>query len=99
MEFLFLVMVSMALTIPLTIWEGFVISKLWLWFIVPVFALPVLSISTAIGIALVFSILTHQHPRKTGEPDVMAEVGHQFWIGLANPFILLVFGAVVHAFM
>lgn len=42
------------------IWQGWVLSILWGWFAVPIFHLPRISVSAAIGIALIFGVLTHQ---------------------------------------
>lgn len=44
--------------VPLMLLEGYVLSKLWMWFIVPVFALPVLSVGQAVGIMVVVSMVT-----------------------------------------
>jgi uncharacterized membrane protein len=38
--------------------EGYVLSVLWGWFVVPVFGLPALSIPFAMGLALVVGLLT-----------------------------------------
>ena len=42
-----------------SIWRGFVFMKLWAWFIVPVFHLPMLTIVIAIGVSMVVSFLTY----------------------------------------
>lgn len=39
---------------------GFVGMKLWSWFVVPVFGLPVLTWGQAYGLALVIGLFTHQ---------------------------------------
>lgn len=36
-----------------TIYGGFVFSKLWIWFVVPIFALPILTLTQAIGLTMV----------------------------------------------
>ena len=43
------------------IWRGYVLSKLWLWFIVSTFAVNPLGVAQSIGIALTAAFLTHQH--------------------------------------
>ena len=53
-----IVAVTSALT---SIWGGFVLTKLWIWFIVPVFHLPALTLVPAIGLCFVVSYLTHQY--------------------------------------
>lgn len=44
-----------------TILNGFVLSTLWSWFIVPAFDLPVLRIPEAIGLAMVVGFLTYHY--------------------------------------
>jgi hypothetical protein len=44
--------------------DGFVLTKLWLWFMVPVFGLPELGLAQAIGISLVVSWLTYRPNEK-----------------------------------
>ncbi|MBU4347936.1 hypothetical protein KJ671_00275 [Patescibacteria group bacterium] len=50
--------------------RGYVLSVLWGWFIVPVFHLPELTLAVAIGIAMIMSIITHQHSTKKYENDI-----------------------------
>lgn len=38
--------------------EGFVLAKLWGWFVIPTFNLPGLTINTAIGIALLWGAIS-----------------------------------------
>jgi hypothetical protein len=80
--------------------RGFVLSKLWLWFMVPVFHLPVLGIVAAIGISLVIGFLTAdssptvcEDKRSTGE-KFGAILGVLF-----SPFLVLLVGYIVHLFM
>lgn len=51
------------------IFNGYALSVLWGWFIVPTFGLPALAVAPAIGVALVVSYLTHQElkPNKKDE--------------------------------
>lgn len=50
------------------VWHGYVLTKLWAWFIVPIFHLPVLTIAPAIGIVIVLNFLT-----KTDTSDLKKE--------------------------
>lgn len=43
-----------------TIFNGYALSILWAWFIAPTFHLPELSVTQAIGIAIVVNYLTHR---------------------------------------
>jgi hypothetical protein len=40
--------------------EGYVLSVLWGWFMVPTLGLPGISLVQAIGISLIFALLTHR---------------------------------------
>ena len=53
------VFASLAFSALLT---GLTVEMLWDWFIVPVFGLPTLSLSHAIGLALLVSYMTVQKP-------------------------------------
>lgn len=50
------------LLLPMVLLEGWVLTKLWVWFVVPLFGLPALGVWSAAGIALVVGLLTHQDP-------------------------------------
>lgn len=47
------------IAVPTTIWNGYVLSILWGWFIVPTFEAPTLSVGYAIGFTMIVSYLTH----------------------------------------
>lgn len=75
-------------------WKGFVLSKLWLWFIASTFALPSISIMQAVGLnlvvgALTFNIKTH---KEAGEPyDKYFPVV----VGFVAPAMFLLVGWIV----
>lgn len=46
---------------------GWALHLLWLWFVVPIFGLPVISIGQAIGISMIVSFLTEQYIPKPKE--------------------------------
>ena len=98
MEYLVILILTLGVTAVLSIWEGFVLMKLWGWFIVPTFGLPALTIAVAIGLALTVSFLTHQMRAKTDESstDVAARL---FGYGFANASIVLLFGWAVTLFL
>ena len=49
--------------VPSLLYIGFVFSRLWTWFIVPVFGLPTLTVSQAVGINLAVSFLVAHYPK------------------------------------
>lgn len=90
-----------ALMVVSAICNGYALSVLWGWFIVPVFNLPQLSIPVAIGVALVVGYLTKQETNSSDTEDksfgeLMAK---GFAISIAKPAVALLFGWVVHFFI
>lgn len=77
--------------------NGYVLSKLWAWFIVTTFHAPPLSLPAAIGLALVVSYLTYQHADTPKNPE------SKWWslilVLILRPLMALAFGAVVHSFL
>lgn len=81
-----------------SILNGYVLSVLWTWFVVPTFGLPKLSIPVAIGISLVVSYLTHQ--RSDSSDDDKDNLLLK-WVArlVLNPLVALLFGWIVHFFV
>lgn len=88
-----LVLVILAIPI-LAIIRGFVLSYLWTWFLVP-FGLPEIGVAWAIGISMIIGYLTHEGTY-TGPAD---EAWGKFAGHIFSPFLLLLFGYIVHSFM
>ena len=57
--------VALLLAPLLIVLRGWVLSKLWLWLIVPTFGLRVLSVWQAIGLSVIVGVLT----MKASDPD------------------------------
>ncbi len=83
---------SIALT---SAWSGFVLVKLWAWFIVPQFHAAPLSITTAIGIALITGLLCKAPGRGKDEEW---KAGVSIAVMLIVPTIALLFGWIVTLF-
>lgn len=81
--------------------KGFVLSKLWLWFIVPIFNLPILSIPIAIGISIIVAMLTYQIIDT--KPDDNVEKDVKEWANavatIIVPLLFLLEGYIVTLFM
>jgi hypothetical protein len=83
-----------------TMWNGYALSILWGWFIVPTFEAPVLSVGYAIGIAMVVSYLTnHNDPFKNQDEEWKERFSKAIAYGLIKPAIALLFGWVVTLFI
>lgn len=78
----------------LAIIRGLVVSYMWGWFMVPIFALPEISIVPAIGIAMTLSYLIK------GLPEVKKEEWKEILLRNAlGPLSVLSVGYIVHLFM
>jgi hypothetical protein len=83
------------------IWNGYALSIIWGWFVVPYFNLPPLSIPLAIGVTLVVSVLSNH---RTGiEAEKEMEPGKKISILLGRiilrPALVLLFGWIVTKFL
>ncbi len=99
LNIIFLLCISAAATT----FNGLTLSVLWIWFIVPTFKVPVLSIPVAIGIALIVGLLTARVAKKDNQ-DAKAKAkdgNHGELIGssFATPLMILFVGWIVHLFM
>lgn len=85
------------LFIILILFNAWVLTKLWLWFMVPGFGLPTISYPLAIGLALVVNFL------KPGPVDYAKEhdstPASRFWQILAHPFVTLALGWIASRWM
>lgn len=74
---------------------GFVLVKLWGWFIIPTFGLPALSIPVAIGITLMSKYMTIQKKPEMQDDDFVS----QYSFAIAFPLVTLIIGWIVHFFV
>lgn len=74
-------------------WEGFALSVLWGWFIVPLGA-PKITVPLAIGLALVVGMLAHQHAKDDDREwsDLLAHA-------IVKPPLFLLMGWIVRGFL
>lgn len=79
-----------------TIWSGYVLSYLWLWFAVPLFGLPALGTVQAIGVVYVVGFLTARAPhRDPQEGDTARAIS----FGIMHPAVALGVGYIVKSFL
>lgn len=88
------------LILPFTVsWNGFGLSVLWGWFVVPLFNLPALSLPYAIGIAMIAAYLTSR-PDLSKESDDSWEYLLKVGVySILKPIFALAFGFVVKQFI
>jgi hypothetical protein len=78
------------------IWNGYVLSVLWGWFVVPTFGMQPLALAPAIGLALVASSLTHQYKKDAkSEKSEIGETIYAFSLMMVQPAMLLLVGWIV----
>lgn len=77
--------------IPLAVmWKGFVLAKLWGWFLVDKFGLPALTIAQAIGLAIVVGMFSYIRAK-----DDEDEVWQPFVLAFLGPLVSLFAGWIV----
>lgn len=77
--------------------NGWVLSILWLWFLVPI-GLPVISIPLAIGISSIVGVFKGYNYNRD-KFESMDEAARALLQELFRPFITLMFGWIVTLFM
>lgn len=90
--------------IPLSIvwggyWSGLTLSLLWGWFVVPVFALPALTLLQAYGLALVLRAARGYHTPPKTEDKFGAAVAKAFILPPVVAGLLLLAGWVAKSWM
>lgn len=93
-------LVGAIILLPLvSLLNGWVLSILWGWFVVPTLHLPPLTLFPAIGIALVAAFLIYvpsiEHPNDTMRKTIARVIGLTF----GRSFSYLAFGWVIHEIM
>lgn len=79
--------------------SGYVISVLWLWFVVSTFNIAALSVAQAIGLALVVSYLTHQNQEENTEGSPSEKLIKHFLTSVFRAVFALGIGWIVTLFM
>lgn len=82
--------------------QGWALRKLWAWFVVTKFNLPVLSIPEAIGLALVVSYLTHQTINCQKEEDdngLASKLAKSCGTVIFKPVFAVAFGAIIKSWI
>lgn len=90
---------SVILAVYAVLLNGWAFAKLWAWFMVSTFSLPVLSIPQAIGLSLMISYATYQLQEKKEDEDSGALLIKTFFIATFKPLFAIGFGAIVKSFL
>lgn len=82
-----------------SILNGYALSVLWRWFIVETFGLPLLTIPTAIGVALVVSYLTVHLSNEEDKRSATEKLFSGIAWAITKPLFALAIGWVVVKFV
>lgn len=97
---LLLIVSTIALMAISSVLNGWALTILWSWFVVPVFGLPEFSIPVAIGVSMTASFLTHQRiDNSMGGKDSKEVLIEAFTDSLIKPFMFLGIGYIVTLFI
>jgi len=95
----FVLLVLLIVTPLVAILQGWVLTVLWSWFIVPTFGLPELSIAVAIGLSLIVSMFRGYNNTTKNENLEKSEQVGKVIVLLFGPLFVLFLGWIVHLFM
>ncbi len=96
-ESLVYLLVLLVLLVPASMWNGFVVSKLWEWFVVPIGIAPIGMVG-AMGIFLIVSSVRgfrHRHDERSVEDKIIASI----FTATFAPAIALGLGALYKTFL
>lgn len=79
--------------------SGFVVMKLWGWFIVPTFEMNPLRIVEAIGIMFLLNFVRAKRDKEASGDDFWSEFGANLVFLIAYSVLALLSGWIVQAFM
>jgi hypothetical protein len=68
MRTLFGYLIALPFAVALFAWNGFILSKLWAWHVVPALHTPPLSYMQAVGLVIVYSFVTYS-PLESAQID------------------------------
>jgi len=99
MGILFFIVVSLILTIPSYLFSGYVLMKLWSWFIVPTFSTEPISYVAAAGITLIIGFLTHKRSSTNDDDGSLSSAYARLFLSLVEVFLVgltaLLLGAIL----
>ena len=70
--------------VPMMMWDAFVLTKLWSWFIVPIFLLPQIAVAQAVGLAMIYGVFTwkpYEGKKRDAKETVALMLGSFFTSG------------------
>lgn len=81
-------------------WRGYVLTKLWAWFVVTRFSIPMIDLPSAIGLAVTVHFLTYQNIRTPKDERPLSEQMMATILSMALlPAFVLFIGWIVNHWM
>jgi len=87
---------ALVLFIPAVVWGGFVMMKLWNWFVAPL-GVTTLTLWWAVGLDVLVSFVVFKTPDREVPEAERAHVTGRFIIGALAGALCLGIGAIAHA--
>jgi len=94
-----LAIIAILSIVPLMLLDGFALTRLWHWFVVPLFHLHDLTLLGAIGLALTVKYVTVQYDHNEDKRDSKRRLIAALGYGTAKPLLAVAFGWLVRFFM
>lgn len=92
-----LAILCLCIIVGLMVFNGYVLSTLWFWFVVPIFSVKAISVAEAIGIMFFISYVIHQ--RSVTAKDTSTEFVEAIIFSLLKSSVGLLFGWIVTLFL
>lgn len=83
------------LVIPVFLLNGLALMLLWGWFITTTFALPAISFVQAVGISVIFDLLTRQYIHRKDKGEMISANAYAFY----TPVLCIIIGWVFRFFV
>ncbi len=100
MKALGIITASITTIIVSTLWRGYVLSKLWLWFVAATFGVQPLGVAESIGLSLIVNFTTHQLDQYEDKNATAAEkIAKGIGYSLFFPAFALFIGWIVKAWL
>lgn len=79
--------------------KSWVLKTLWLWFAVPLFGLPQLTIAYALGLSLMITVVVPTPPRERQGKDYLEKISYAIGESIFGPLLILAIGFAAKQFV
>lgn len=90
--------ILMAMVTPSIIWQGYVLTRLWAWFVVPMGA-PHLSLMSAVGASIIVNMFREKASADKETPELKKSLTDHVLQGYVGPLLRLAFGWAAHSWL